>query len=233
MGNRQPRRPLGDELDHRKLLRLERVLLDVPVAHLLVALQRAQIDGQLRSGGVDGSVRVDNERPCHGLGRADGVTGERDAGKLFPDLVSRFGSFGDLEFLRLRRIRRRGVGAAARTRSGWRRLTCRCLVSSLRSRLLQSEHKGKTRNDSNNANRFFHVIFSLLGNSTLTTSTNRAGIALTSSPPGHEIVELSVRCGALRKAERAEVMNLPRGPRECPERRAAERGAQADTPHSQ
>src|SRR6185503_15212556 len=116
---RQPNGLARNEFDRRILFGLERPALNVSVAHLLVALERTQIDRQFRVRRVDRAVRVQDDDAGHGLSRANRIAGEIDAGQLLAYFVSGLGPFSDFEFGWLRRIDRRSTGASPAPRLSW------------------------------------------------------------------------------------------------------------------
>jgi len=78
---------LRDEYGRRKLIGIERALLQVAVAHLLVAFQHAQVDGHLRRGAIDCAIRIQCNGAGDGRSRADGVIWEIYTGQLFGNAI--------------------------------------------------------------------------------------------------------------------------------------------------
>ena len=96
-GVRQAGDALGNEFGQRKLVGLEGALLDVAVTHILIALEHAQVDGELGLSNVHRAIGVQSE--CAGDGRraAHGVVGEADAGELFLYAIGSSRAISDIE----------------------------------------------------------------------------------------------------------------------------------------
>ena len=61
---------------------------DEPVALILIALQRSQVDRELGLSGVDGAIRPDHQHAGDRIGDADGVARKTDARQPFRDPVA-------------------------------------------------------------------------------------------------------------------------------------------------
>ncbi len=75
---------LGGHKDRQWILRgLQDIATDKTVAHGRIGLQGAEVDRDLAVGRIDAAIRLDDDQAGNGIGFANRITGQVEAGQLF------------------------------------------------------------------------------------------------------------------------------------------------------